>query len=254
MSKKIVFFDIDGTLLNEKKQLCKTTIHALNELKKRGVYVALATGRPPFMFKQLRKMLNIDTYVSYTGSYVVCENELIYENTMDINKVTELHEDAILKNIPIVLMGKSFMQVTVDNHPDVIKVMERLQFDYPTLNVVVPNEPVYQVLLFKRISKSYAKLFPQFQFIQWSKIASDVLPATSSKSVGMKQIVQKLNINIENTYAFGDGMNDLDLMSTVGTSVAMGNAVDEVKEAADFVTTRVDESGIAKGLNMLGLL
>lgn len=254
MTKKIVFFDIDGTLLDDKKNLCETTLQSIRQLQNNGIYVALATGRPPFMFQELRKKLMIDTYISYTGSYVVCEHDLIYENTMDEHDVKKLHNDALRKNKPIILMGATNMQVTVDNHPDVVKIMERLQFDYPKLDLAVPSEPIYQILLFKQIDEFYTRLFPQFNFLQWSNIASDVLPVTSSKSKGIEQIINKLNISLENTYAFGDGLNDLDMVQSVGTGVAMGNAVPEVKGAADYVTTNVDEFGVQKGLQRLGLI
>lgn len=254
MPKKIVFFDIDGTLLNDKKHLCESTLQSINELKKNNIIVALATGRPPFMFNQLRDKLNIDTFISYTGSYVVCENEVIHQNTMDCKKVQQLHNDAILADAPIILMGESNMQVTIDNHPDVIKIMDRLQFDYPQINLTVPTEPVYQILLFKQINKAYIDTFPEFRFLQWSNIASDVIPVTSSKTAGIEHIIRKLNIDIENTYAFGDGLNDLDMIQSVGTGVAMGNAVEKVKDSADYVTDTVDEFGVRNGLQKLGLI
>lgn len=254
LSKEIVFFDIDGTLLNDEKEMCQTTFAAIKQLQKNGTYVALATGRPPFMFKQLRKKLNIDTFISYTGSYIECENEVIFTNTMDEHKVKKLHQDAIASNDPIMLMGTENMQVTVANHPDVQEIMNRLQFDYPQIDVAVPIEPIYQILLFKDIDELYKQSFPQFRFLQWSPIASDVLPATSSKSIGIKRVIDKLGIDIENTYAFGDGLNDLDMITSVGTGIAMGNAVEEVKNAADYVTDTVDEFGVRNGLLEVGLI
>lgn len=254
MSKKIVFFDIDGTLLNDEKHLCKTTLKSIRELQRNNVHVAIATGRPPFMFQELRKKLRIDTYISYTGSYVVCENEIIYRNYLDSEKVKQLHNDAILTDAPIILMGEAHMQVTVDNHPAVKKIMNRLQFNYPEFNLAVPTEPIYQILLFKEIKQAYINDFPEFYFLQWSNIASDVIPHDSSKSLGVEQIINKLNIDIENTYAFGDGLNDLDMIKSVGTGVAMGNAVDEVIEVADLVTETPDNAGVQKGLKKLGLI
>lgn len=254
MSEKIVFFDIDGTLLNEKKELCEMTIQSIKQLQINGIHVAIATGRPPFMFKTLRKKLKIDTYISYTGSYVVCNGELIYQNTMDENKVKQLYDDAIKKSFPIVLMGESNMQVTVDNHPNVNDIMERLQFGYPNVNPSFPNESIYQILLFHELSDTYIKSFPEFHFLKWSPIATDVLPVTSSKKRGVKAIIDRLNIDLNHTYAFGDGLNDLDMIDYVGTGVAMDNAVNEVKEVADYITSSVDDKGIKKGLQMLELI
>src|SRR5213595_3088611 len=91
--KKIVFFDIDGTLLDHDKNLPMSTRQAVMELKNNGVFVAIATGRAPFMFESLRKELEIDSYVSFNGQYVVFENEPIYENPLDSSELEMFLKD-----------------------------------------------------------------------------------------------------------------------------------------------------------------
>ena len=79
---KIVFFDIDGTLLDHEKKLPASTKEAIKQLQDSGVFVAIATGRAPFMFESLREELGIDTFVSFNGQYVVFEGKVVYKNPL----------------------------------------------------------------------------------------------------------------------------------------------------------------------------
>lgn len=97
--KKIVFFDIDGTLLDHEKSLPASTKKALKLLKENGVFVAIATGRAPFMFESLRLELEIDSFVSFNGQFVVFENEVIYENPLNEAELHRLSQDAKETNI-----------------------------------------------------------------------------------------------------------------------------------------------------------
>ena len=80
------------------------------------------------------------------------------------------------------------------------------------------------------------------------------MPKGGSKAEGIKKLIEKLGFKMENVYAFGDGLNDIEMLQTVGTGIAMGNALDIVKEYADLVTTNVEDDGIVNGLKEVGLL
>ena len=106
MKKNIVFFDIDGTLLDHDKQLPDSTRHAVRKLQEQGTYVAIATGRAPFMFKELRKDLGIESFVSFNGQYVVFENEVIYKNPIRTQSLHKLSEQAKRHDAPLVFMNE----------------------------------------------------------------------------------------------------------------------------------------------------
>ena len=106
--KKIVFFDIDGTLLDHEKKLPSSTKKAIHLLKENGVFVAIATGRAPFMFTSLRKELDIDSYVSFNGQYVVFENEVIYKNPLDHNEVETFLQDSTANGHPLIFMNEVY--------------------------------------------------------------------------------------------------------------------------------------------------
>src|SRR3954451_3559468 len=95
MNQSIIFFDIDGTLLNHDKKLPLSTVESIFKLKDLGHEVAIATGRAPFMFEELRKELEINTFVSYNGQYVVLNGEELYKNPLNILSLEKLTEVAL---------------------------------------------------------------------------------------------------------------------------------------------------------------
>ncbi|MNJ71697.1 putative bifunctional phosphatase/peptidyl-prolyl cis-trans isomerase [compost metagenome] len=97
-------------------------------------------------------------------------------------------------------------------------------------------------------------MFTGLHFVRWHPFSLDVLPGGGSKANGIAQLIGRLGFTPEEAYAFGDNLNDVEMLRYVGHSVAMGNAPDSVKQIAQYVTTDVDQDGIANGLRMVGLL
>ncbi|ANB61971.1 Cof-type HAD-IIB family hydrolase [Anoxybacteroides amylolyticum] len=257
MGKKIVFFDIDGTLLDENKELPSSTVQAVQVLKEAGVYVAIATGRAPFMFSDLRKKLGIDSFVSFNGQYVVSEGNVIYKNPLERHKLHELKEEAHENGHPLVFMDEKTMRASVENHPYIHESMGSLKFSHPSLDAAYyENRDIYQALLFCKPEEEYAYVlaYPEFRFVRWHSVSTDVLPVGGSKAEGIRKLIERIGIKKEDVYAFGDGLNDMEMLRFVGTGVAMGNANEEVKQIADFVTKRVEEDGILYGLKQLELI
>ena len=93
-----------------------------------------------------------------------------------------------------------------------------------------------------------------FDFVRWHAVSVDILPSGGSKAKGIEKIVEALDIPKERQYAFGDGLNDIEMLSTVTNSVAMGNVEETVKIVAKYVTKSVEDNGILHGLQMVGLL
>ncbi|REK54893.1 MAG: Cof-type HAD-IIB family hydrolase [Geobacillus sp.] len=257
VEKKIVFFDIDGTLLDEEKKLPSSTVRAVQELKKAGVYVAIATGRAPFMFSNLLQQLGIDSFVSFNGQYVVFEGNVIYKHPLHRQRLHELKEAAHQHGHPLVFMNVNEARASMEDHPYIHTSMESLKFSHPPFDpLYYENEDIYQALLFCKAEEEqmYVKAFPEFRFVRWHNVSTDVLPTGGSKAEGIQRMIEKIGIAKENVYAFGDGLNDIEMLKFVGTGVAMGNAREEVKKVADFVTKPVGEEGILYGLKQLELI
>lgn len=256
--RSIIFFDIDGTLLDHNKNLPASTKEAVLQLKKDGHEVAIATGRAPFMFKSLRDELGIRTYVSYNGQYVVLDGEVIHTNPLHIPSLEKLTIAAVSNDHPVVFMNHEEMRANVPEHAFITESIDTLKIDqFPTYDPdFYKGRQLYQSLLFcsEGEEQPYEQQFPRFDFVRWHPLSVDILPKGGSKAKGIERIIEKVGFEPERQYAFGDGLNDLEMMAAVRNSVAMGNGEESVKRVARYVTKSVEDDGIVHGLKMVGLL
>lgn len=255
--KKICFFDIDGTLLDHDKKLPDSTKEAIKVLRENGVYVAIATGRAPFMFKELREELGIDSYVSFNGQFVVYENEVIFKNPLSKNALHKLYEQADIKNHPLVFMNEHEVRGTVDYSQHVEETLMAFQLEHPQRDERFFEEnDIYQTLFYcsDEEESHFQHISEDIRYIRWHPVCVDVVPANGSKANGILKFIEKAGFKMENVYAFGDGLNDIEMLRTVGTGIAMGNAEEELLKHADVITTNVDDDGIYNGLCKVNLL
>ncbi|MFC0014472.1 MULTISPECIES: Cof-type HAD-IIB family hydrolase [Allobacillus] len=257
-NQKVIFVDIDGTILNSDKEIPKSTIEAIQEAKHKGHHVIIATGRAPFMFADLREELELDSYVSYNGQYVVLNGEVIFTNPLKIDSLIELTDDALHHNHPVVFMDHEDMKANIPEHPFIEESIRTLKIDYfPSHDpYYYKDRDLYQTLLFCEEGEEarYEEKYTDFDFIRWHPLSVDVLPKGGSKSVGIQKMLTHLDVSSENIYAFGDGLNDIEMLTDVEHGVAMGNALTEVKAAARHVTRSVDDDGIYHGMKKLGII
>ncbi|MDQ0208911.1 Cof-type HAD-IIB family hydrolase [Alkalicoccobacillus murimartini] len=257
MEKAMIFFDIDGTLLDHNKELPASTKSSIQALQQAGHEVAIATGRPPFFFEDLRKELNIDSYVSFNGQYVVYKGEAIFTNPLHSASIEQLTEFAAKRNHPLVYMNHETMRSNISDHPAIEESLNSLKVRPPENDPHFHKErDLFQTLLFCTVGeeKEYVETFDAIRFVRWHPSSVDVIPTNGSKAVGIKELIKRLGFTIDQVYAFGDERNDLEMLSQVGHGVAMGNAPQVVKDAANYVTKAVDDDGIKHGLEMVGLL
>lgn len=256
--QSIIFFDIDGTLLTDEKELPKSTKEAIFKLKEKGHVVAIATGRAPFMYENLRVELEIDTYVSYNGQYVVLNGEVLYTNPLKIPALEKLTEDALNHNHPVIFMDHEDMKANVPEHPYINESIGTLKIDqFPTHDpLYYQKRELYQSMVFCAEGEEdyYQEKFQDFDFVRWHPVSVDVIPKGGSKANGIEKIIEKLGFPKERQFAFGDGPNDVEMLSRIYNSVAMGNAGESLKSVAKYVTKSVDNNGIQYGLEMVGLL
>lgn len=154
-------------------------------------------------------------------------------------------------------MNEKTMKASVPNHPFIEKGMGSLNFPHPEEDAsFYMNRKMYQTLLFceDQTEKLYKTRYPGFDFIRWHRYSVDILPAGGSKAEGINKMIERLGFKLKDVYAFGDGLNDLEMLREVGTGVAMGNGVPEAKALADFITSDVSEDGIWNGLKELNLI
>ncbi|WP_181348978.1 Cof-type HAD-IIB family hydrolase [Thalassobacillus sp. CUG 92003] len=257
MTQKIAFFDIDGTLLDHQKKLPQQTIEAIQQLQDSGVYCAIATGRAPFMFEEIRQALGIESFVSFNGQYVVFEGKVVYENPLSTPHLAQMYQEAKINDHPMVFMSHEHMKASVSTSDHISESLSSLHIDYPEVEAAFfEQEKIYQALLFCEGDEidSYRQTHHAFDFIRWHQFSVDVLPRGGSKAEGIDKMIEAAGMSTEQTYGFGDGLNDREMIEQVGTGIAMGNAMPEIKAIADHVTADVNEGGLVKAIYDIGLL
>lgn len=257
MTKKLIFFDIDGTLVDHEKKIPSSTKQAIADLQQAGHEVVIATGRGPFMLKEVSSELKIESYVSFNGSYVVYNGEVVYSHAIDPKRLDELSQITIANKHPLVFMTSEGMRTSTHQTAYLDDADEALKRRLPPLEPdYYKGREIYQCLLYCKEEDigCYKENFPEFGYIRWHLYGSDLLPPGGSKARGIQALIERAGFKDEDVYAFGDGLNDLEMLQYVHHSVAMGNAPDTVKQAARYVTKDVAEDGIMHGLKMLGLL
>lgn len=257
LKQKMIFFDIDGTLLNHDKEIPDSTKYAIHQLKRQGHHIAIATGRGPFMFEWIRETLDIDTYISYNGQYVIEKDQVIFKNPLSTDVLMQLETLAREQEHPMGFMGHEKVTANVSSHSYLQESFSTLAIDPPPFDPHFhKEEEIYQALLFCRQSEDhqYREFQSPFDFIRWHQVAMDVIPKGGSKAKGIEQLIKHLNIDVNDTIAFGDALNDVDMLKYVGQGIAMGNGYDEAKQAANLVTKHVNEDGIYYGLKDIGLI
>ena len=255
MEKYALFFDIDGTLVSFKThQIPESTIQALTLAKEAGHKIFIATGRPPLIITNLGAIEHlIDGALCYVGSKVVKCKEIANATARFVAK------DAIEKNYGLIMVGEKDVAV-LDPQGEVDKIF-RQEICVENLNQAKPIEEVLRQRIFQLtpfFSVDYEKemmdLLPDCTVGRWHPAFTDITAKGADKGEGLLVMTEYLGLNPQHTMAFGDGGNDSSMIRTAGIGVAMGNALDSLKQEADYVTTSVDDDGILKALQHFHLI
>ncbi|EPZ52709.1 MULTISPECIES: Cof-type HAD-IIB family hydrolase [Alicyclobacillus] len=255
---RIVFFDIDGTLLNSKRQLPETVIRAVKELQNNGIITAIATGRTPYNIEDVITALGIDTYVVYNGGLLIYQGEVLEQTEIEPSTLKSLMERVQAHKHSLIVNEQHGYSVLSDNPEHVLGLLGK-HWNRKRMRLFDGlHGPVSQLELFCSFDEihEYIETYPNLTFHPWSTGDSmfNVIPRGVSKAKGIASIIERLGIDREEVVAFGDGPNDMEMISYVGMGVAMGNGVDELKQVARMTTKAADDDGIVYALRELGLL
>lgn len=257
MDYKIIFFDVDGTITNyEDGSIHPTTKEAIGCLKRKGIKVVAATGRPLSMCKELEE-LGIETFITANGGYVKHKQEVIHKVPMDKTVIQEVVDFANIENNGLSFYTEGFHMNGVKENEILIALQETLSLnDYPATVGQIYDEEVFLMCLFandETVGK-YKNHFPYLTFKRWHPYVLNVLQEDVSKSLAMKKTLAYFGINPSEAIAFGDGENDIDMLEYVGLGVAMGNGSEQLKRIADFVTKQSKDGGIDYALKKFGII
>lgn len=254
---KAVFFDVDGTLLSHRlNDVPDSTRRALAQLRERGVKTLVATGRHMAEYDMLPVSdIPFDGYLTLNGNLLLDENRRAYAGTaIDRGEMEVLAHIFQARRIPFVLIGENGRYINYVNDT-VVRTQGETKGTIPALGSY-GGEEVYQILAFvpEHQKQLLDNLLDECSVTSWNETGIDIIPKDGGKSAGIRQYLDLLGIDRSESMAFGDGENDIDMLEFVGVGVAMGNACEAVKAAADYVTDTVDNDGIAKALRHFGLI
>ena len=267
MSKiKVAFFDVDGTVVDNNKGphkhseielVPKSTIEAIQKLKANGVTPFIATGRAPFMIESLLEGLGIDSYICMNGQYAVTKGEVIFENRFSEELLSRIEAVAKERELPLLWMPVSQYILSGDNKQYVTDALVNMNLPEAIIKdeMSVSELPIYQMVVGMKVEHDHAfSEIKDVRELRWQPTAIDLIPTGSSKASTITHILEKLNLKPENAIAFGDGLNDMEMLEVVGIGVAMGNAHEKTKSYADFVSRSVSEDGIEYALKHFNLI
>ena len=279
MEVKAVFFDIDGTLVNDSKSVLKSTKEAIKIVKDQGVLVGVATGRGPFFVKELMDDLDLDFAVTYNGQYIFNKDRVLFASPIDKGSLRQIISYA-KENQKEIAMGTrqdvvgsrimsfglsplsqlisrfvpKFLTRTISNSFNRMVSKAVPQKEEDLLNLI--NQPIYQVLMLMtpEESEQAATTLNHLKFTRSNPFAADIINQGNSKLEGIRRVGKEYGFDLNQVMAFGDSDNDLEMLAGVGMSVAMGNGSSSVKEVAKHITTSNQEGGIHKALEYFGVL
>lgn len=262
MSKKVLFFDVDGTLVDSYNGVSDIPEGVKNELKRiqsLGHKIFVCSGRPKAMMDERFK--DFDGYILGNGGYVEIDGQSIYENRMDYELCKEVV--SVLKSINSAYMLETAEEIYLDydsqelydffNHGvipiDFIREFDEDEVLKRTIKIEMNVTNANRDLVIQTIDKHFGFVLNYDQ--HGSENAFEIYSPTLSKAIGMQQVLNYYGFSKEDTYAFGDGTNDIEMVRFAGCGVAMGNAVDSLKEVADIVCGPVNENGLEEILKEL---
>ena len=263
MNIRLIAMDLDGTLSNDEKKITPLTREALMDAQKKGIRLVLASARPaPGLYREANA-LSVREYggilMSYNGGCITdaASGRVLYRAGIE----TEIMRDVLrmLKEFPVTPILDDGVQFYVEdkngfkveyecqnNCMECAEVDDLSEFlNFSPVKVLMSVDPA----VIKDVQKVIAGKLPEgLTVVQTAPFYLEVIPREINKGEGLKKVCELLGVPVEETIAFGDAENDIPMLKAAGMGVAMGNADENTKAAADCVTRSNNEDGIAAAL------
>lgn len=262
--RKAVFFDIDGTIWDEKQQIPDSTWEAFRLMKEQGHYLFISSGRTRIFIPDEGLMpLGFDGVLAGCGTYVEFQGEEKFCYQIPLEEMQRTNDFLRQIGAAYVLEGRHLLYLDAERFPKestfpkgletlLGEKMVRVTGNESELNVSkfcvnYMKEEERQKELELEIEKNYTIIHRGGDFME-------VVPKGYNKATGIQKICKILGVAHKDTYSFGDSTNDLDMLEYTAHSVAMGDGMQQAKDVAEYVTTDLWEDGIYQGCKHYGLI
>lgn len=251
MRKKYLFFDIDGTLttVNPGGIIPTSTLNTIEKLKNNGHFVAIATGRAQHFSLEFANQAGINNIVSDGGHGLTLDGKLINIEPLNRDVALDVIDEMLLNNIKtyVAINNSNYLYTNVcdSNLKHYCTIIAEPNFDFHK------QENIFKIFLEMTIEEE--KKFKILDSVSYVRYHSDsIIIEPDDKFKGIKNMMNYLNAPLEDIVVFGDGKNDYSMFQKAPFSIAMGNAIDELKEIASFVTKCSNDNGIEYACKYFG--
>jgi Cof subfamily protein (haloacid dehalogenase superfamily) len=257
---KIVVTDIDGTLFSHQTKIMPdSAVVAIKALQQKGIKVFLASSRNRYLIHKLGilDLFKPDGLITMNGANAIIDGRIIHRYPLPESEV-----DALIKFSKRLKFGLTLVEENGGhiNYVDerVIQAHEKYGTRFPQPRTFPDHydRKIYQAIAFcDELDESL--FLPHLKLCKsarWDDYAVDIMPRDSDKSKGILAVLEHFGWKPENVLAIGDAPNDMEMLEFAGVSIAMGNAKQEVKDVADYVTQSVDQHGWANAMRYYELI
>lgn len=251
---KIIFFDLDGTVLSHKtNSVPESTVRAFDLLHDKGISLFTCTGRNLKEIDDLKPLhvLHFDGHALFTGHYCFDKDSVIFDCPMDKSDIQKILDYSKEHQIPIVSCTNEDMYMNM--HNDTVRIAQKaVNSPLPPLGDINRSlaERVYQITAYlnEEQAEDILSHLHHTLMTRWNPFGIDLTNKDGSKGIAIQNILDHYHLTKEESMCFGDGMNDIDMMHACGISVCLGNGDEEVKKHASYVTDDIDRDGLMKAL------
>lgn len=254
---KAIFFDNDGTILShELKDVPSSTRFSLQQLKKQGIKMIMATGRS---YQELKALpgndIEYDAYLLNNGQVCMDQNQdVLFAYPLQNEDKKFIIDLFNKKQIPIVLVQKDQIYTNMVNDY-IVKALVDVSTQVPRIDTYQDGD-IFQAVAYgdEETLAELKKQLTDSKMTKWHPYGADIYSKDGGKLASMKRYMHMFKLKDDEVMAFGDGENDLEMLQHAYISVAMGNASDEVKQVASFVTKDINDDGIYYALKHYKLI
>ncbi|URZ15934.1 Cof-type HAD-IIB family hydrolase [Clostridium felsineum] len=264
--KKMIFFDIDGTIVDEKThEIPKSAIEAIKRARKNGHLVFINTGRTFFNVPKVIREIGFDGYICGCGTYINVDGQSLLDKSIPKEKCIQIIEKLREYKIDALLEGQN--DFYFEQREPISSKTKQLKNKFEKRGYDVtkswddPNIVFDKLVIWTR-EESNLEAFKNYVISNFDYIDredeegefGEIVLKGYSKATGIEFLRDYFNIDLKNCYAIGDSLNDLPMLQHVPNSIAMGNSCKGLFDLVDFVTKDIMEDGIEYALKHYNII
>lgn len=260
MDKKVLVLDIDGTLTNAKKEITPRTKRAIFDMQEKGHKIVLASGRPTAGVWPIAEKLKLSEYggyiLSFNGAKVIqCQTkEIISQNVIPKELIPDIYQAAVIQHTGLISYSECTILAATEideyirleakiNHMEIENVENFIEYiSFPITKCLMTGPGEHMEVVEQRLKKQFEG---KLSIYRSEPFFLEIMPMNVDKAFALETLSKYLNLTRKHFISCGDGFNDVTMIEFAGLGVAMENAQEKVKKAADYITKSNEEDGVA---------